>query len=154
LMATASWVSAISTGLAAIAAIIAVLVAFWQLRNLNRTLRVNGLMAVLQLESEINSRKERSDDAVAELERECAREPVDVELVRIVRDQVVGCTENWLNAVDRLAFCILKGYIPERDWKAEYRDYITDLVWRFEPNFRADTWYRNILELHGKWARE
>jgi hypothetical protein len=43
-------------------------------------------------------------------------------------DHMNACLENWLNAADRVAFCILRGYRVDKDWKTEYRGYFVELV--------------------------
>ena len=61
------------------------------------------------------------------------------ETVEILLDKKAALLENWFNAVDRLAFCIAKGYVPERDWKAEYRDYMAELIRKNPTYFQAGT---------------
>lgn len=148
------WVTAIATIVGALAAIAAVAVAYWQLNNLNQTLRMNGLMAVLQMEVDMNARKQRVDDLAAEIKKENAKQAPDLQLIRILGEQMNGCLESWLNSADRLAFCILKRYLPERDWRVEYRTYFFELVRDHEAKFRANSLYTNILDLNGKWQRE
>lgn len=66
----AAWVEAIGTLAAAIAAFVAVAVAYWQLSNLNDSLKMGTLNVVLQLESEMNARKEKVEEASAKVRLE------------------------------------------------------------------------------------
>jgi hypothetical protein len=149
-----NWISAISTAAAALTAIIAVILAYKQLGNLNKTLAMNVLSAVLQLESEMNARKERVDAVSAAIRKEGIKSKPNKALIEILGDELDGYLENWLNASDRLAYCIINGYLPERDWRVEYRQYFDKLVVDHESRFGAGTLYTNIVDLNHKWKRE
>jgi len=43
-----------------------------------------------------------------------------------------AATENWINSVDRLCFCIKNGYLMEKEWKSEYKDFINNVVETFK----------------------
>ena len=146
--------SAIGSCLAALAAITAVVVAYWQLSNLNKTLRMNALTVVLQLEAELNARKEKVDEVASRVRAECATEEPKQELVAIWESEMEGYLENWLNSADRLAFCISRGYLPERDWKTEYRNYFAGLIRDHTGHFGPASIYTNIIDLNDKWKRE
>jgi hypothetical protein len=145
----------VPTWLAAIAAFLAVAVAYWQLSGLNDTLRINGLMAVLQIESELNARKHQMAEVATRLEMECSRIPSrqKPKLIVSLSKQLNACLENYLNAVDRLAFCILKDYVPEKDWRAEYRECMASDIESYPEFFGPSSRYRNIKDLHDKWQR-
>lgn len=150
----ATWISAIATAVGALAAVAAVFVAYFQLTNLNDTLRINSLMAVLQLEAELNARKEKVDEVAGKIKQLNLTKPEDIELIKVLGEEMNGYLENWINSADRLAFCILKKYVPERDWKTEYRPYFTGLINEHVQFFQANSHYTNILDLHNKWKRE
>jgi len=151
---TAEWTTAYATVAAALAAIAATAIAYWQLSNLNKTLRMNALTVVLQLESEMNSRKQRVEEYAAQLRIEAEGEKPNDRVVAILSDELNGYLENWFNSSDRLAFCILKGYLAERDWKAEYRQYFADMVRSHEDSFGPGSIYTNVIDLNHKWKRE
>lgn len=137
-----------------IVAIVALYLAKGQLVNLNQTLKMNGLMAVLQMEADMNSRKQRLDELTGEIARENAAEKPNKKLIEAIGTEMNAALENWLNAADRLAYCILNGYLHERDWRAEYRGYFADIVSKHVHLFQADSIYTNILDLNDKWKRE
>lgn len=143
----------VPTWLTAIAAFLAVAVAYWQLSGLNETLRMNGLMAVLQIESELNVRKHQMAEVGTKLAIECSRVPSRQKqrLIEALTRQLKATQENYLNAVDRLAFCILKNYVPEKDWRAEYRDWLASDIRSHEDFFKPGSPYRNITTLNDKW---
>ena len=62
----AAWLGAWSTLVTAIAAVIGLGFALYQLRNLGMSLQIGRLASVLELEREIGARKEKVDDVVEE----------------------------------------------------------------------------------------
>ena len=148
------WFSAIATAIAAAAAVAAVWVAYWQLGNLSGALRMSTLNVVLQLESEMNARKEKVDEAAKKVRMEVEANGGESTLAPILVDYMNGCLETWLNSADRLAYCILKGYLKERDWRAEYRAYFAQLIQDHSTFFGPSTIYTNLLDLNNKWKRE
>jgi hypothetical protein len=136
-----------------IVALLGVLVAWWQLRNLNTTLRMNSLGVVLQLESEMNARKAKADEIAFKIRQESLAENANIKLLDVLNGHLNGCLENWLNAADRLAFCILQGYFADKDWKTEYRGYFADLVKTHPEKYGPGSIYTNTLDLHHRWQR-
>jgi len=151
---TAAWVEAVATVIGAIAAIAAVFVAYRQLSNLNTTLRMSVLAAVLQLESEMNARKRAVDEAACQVSTECAKSKRNEKAIQALTGKMEGLLESWLNAVDRFAYCIRHGYLAERDWKSEYREMFFGLVRDHPEKFGPQSVYTNIIDLTAKWKRE
>lgn len=147
------WLSALASVVATLTAICATGIAWFQLHKVNKTLRMNGLAVVLQLESEMNARKQRVDDVAAKLHTDADSGDVAQEVLDIQKSLLDGCMENWLNASDRLAYCILHSYLPERDWKSEYRDYFVGLVKDHEEQFGPASQFINIKDLANMWRR-
>lgn len=164
----------VPTWLAGIAAVAAVWVAYRQLSGLsdtvqansetlrinaevlqinNETLRMHGLMAILQIESELNTRKSDMNEVGTRLVMQCSRvaSKQNKLLIEALTRQFKACQENYLNAVDRLAFCILKNYVPEKDWRAEYRDHLAKDIKTHAEFFTTGSDYRNILTLNDLW---
>ena len=150
---TPEWVSATASSVIALTGLVGVFVAAYQLKRLNSTLRLNGLLGVVQLEAEINRRRSRLVDVGQQiiLEGGKAKTNQDKKLLASLEHRLKVDTEAYLVAVDRLAFCILNEYFPEREWRTEYRDFIATNVGDHEEYFRADTRYDNMLKLHQKW---
>lgn len=146
------WVSATASSVIATTGLVGVFVAAYQLKRLNSTLRLNGLLGIVQLEAEINRRRSRLVDIGQQIILEGKGKTAQEKKVLASLEQRLKVdTEAYLNAVDRLAFCILKDYFPEREWRTEYRDFIATDVADHEEYFRADTRYNNMLKLHQKW---
>ncbi len=59
--------------------------------------------------------------------------------------------ESYFNAMDRLCFCIQKGYVDENEYRPEYRDMIKDTVKSFESDFRPGSPYNHIKQINDKW---
>lgn len=148
---TPEWFSAIWTCVGAVATAAAVYVAYIQLGNLNDSVRMTALGLVLQLESEMNARKEKVDESATRVRLEAARE--DSCELEIFTDAMKVCVENWINSADRLAFCILRGYLKERDWQSEYRDYFANLIQNHTEFFGPASIYTNLIDLNHKWKR-
>lgn len=135
-------------------------VAWWQLGKINKQIKLGVenqrqeiLRIVLEIENQINSRKlelDRATKSIMESE-EVGNEILDSQIYHLKSAQ-----ESFLNSVDRLCFCILKGYIPDKDWKSEYKylAYNTIKDKNFSVYFGADSAYRNIIKLNEKRQNE
>lgn len=118
----------------------------FQLRQLKNQIRLSNLTNVLALETEINYRKEKVDD----ISHKIVVNPNDTTL----SEPLESAVENWINSVDRLCFCIRKGYFPEKEWSIEYRDYIINLVRSNEGKFGPGSRYVHIIYLNNKWKEK
>lgn len=132
----------------------AVLVAWRQLSGVRNELRMSSLMAVLEIEAEMNSRKEKLDSVAFKIRTYSNEMKLTEELKSVFSDERSCALENYLNSVDRLAYCILKNYLKDRDWRSEYRDYILSIVRDNESLFGAGSRYTNIIDINDKWKRE
>jgi len=161
----AEWVSAISSFLAVILAGYGLKIAKDQLVGLKDELKIgteqlklgieaakiNSLMAILEIESQINERKQRSEEVSFKIQNNNGSNSNNKE---ILINELDCALENYINAVDRLAFCIIKEYVKDRDWRTEYRDYISDLIKANPDFFKPGSKYLNIIDLNNKWQRE
>jgi hypothetical protein len=147
------WVTAIASILAVIVAFFGLVVANKQLGGLRKSLQMNSLMAVLAIETELSSKKEKCDEVATALKR-ARTQSVDSREVEILSRSLDSAVENWLNTMERLCFCIGKGYVSEKDWRAEYRQYIAEAIRSQSHSFQAGTPYKHILRLHEKWSAE
>ena len=66
---------------------------------------------------------------------------------------VVSSAQSYLNAADRVCYCIMKGYFPGINWLNEYGEYMGNIVKEesFEQFFGPGTPYVNILALYNTW---
>jgi len=150
-MEAAAWVGAIGSFIAGIAAAAAVAVAQNQLKNLNRSLRHSTVVSVVQLETEMNSRKLACDAAAKELRfliDSTDSSPIKIEATM---DYLQGCKESWYNAVDRLAFFIIHKYVKEREMRPEYEPYLRSVVAEAAELFTNESPYQNIVTLAKRW---
>ena len=76
------------------------------------------------------------------------------EILEVKRDLYSSAKQEYFNTLDRLCFCILKGYVQDKDWRAEYREVLRQTIARHEKDFLAASPYRNIITLSDKWQRE
>jgi hypothetical protein len=156
------WVAVGATGtiFAALVALIAVVVAADQLKNLNNALRVNSLLALLQVEAEMNARADKLDEFNLQVMREILTATGDpnIPLLQAMDGRKQALFENYANSIDRLAFCILKNcfideQISEKDWRLEYKVFLDRFVEQHPGLFGPDTSYDNIWKLHQKWQQ-
>lgn len=144
------WISAIGTLIGAIAALIALAMASQQIRGLVSQLQQGNFASLMMLEVEMNSRKQRVDEAARDLQK-LVHENRSQEELEIFREYLKHCIENWLNLVDRFAFCIRKQMLDEDDFKQEYRRYIEELVGSLPQYFTSESAYDNVIQLCKRW---
>lgn len=163
---TTDWISAISSTLTMLISGGVLWVAYYQIKQVKKQLKGlaenqknSTLMTVLELESELNKRKESFDKANFELreynlEIDNSKKKLSTELLEIYRDKIDVSKENYLNSLDRLSYCILHNYLSDRDWRTEYRDTIFDAVDSYKENFGVSSRYRNMIKIYDKWKNE
>lgn len=132
---------------------IAVGLAAQQLKGLIKQLKQSNFSALLTLEIEMNARKQRVDEAARAVRKlGITKNNVDPEEIVIAYEFLEGCMEDWLNLADRMAFCILKKYLREKDFKTEYRKYFESFITCYPEFFGRDTIYNNIIALCKRWG--
>jgi hypothetical protein len=60
--------------------------------------------------------------------------------------------ENYLNSLDRLCACIVRGYVDDIEYRQDYRDTLKETIAKHPTRFDAATRHRNIIKLHSAWA--
>ena len=160
------WISAISSALTTIISGGVLWVAYYQikqikvqLKGLAKNQKNSTLMAVLELESELNKRKESFDKANFELREynlalENSKKKLNKDLLEIYSDKIEVSKENYLNSLDRLSYCILHDYLSDRDWRTEYRDTIFEVVDNYKEKYDISSRYRNTIDIYNKWKSE
>ncbi|WP_339686637.1 hypothetical protein [uncultured Nonlabens sp.] len=160
------WISAISSALTTILSAGVLWVAYYQIKQVKKQLKGlsenqknSTLMTVLELESELNKRKENFDKVNFELreynlEIENSKNKLSKELLEIYKDKIDVAKENYLNSLDRLSYCILHDYLSDRDWRTEYRDTIFEAVDNYKENYNVSSRYRNTIKIYDKWKSE
>ena len=152
--------STLGTLVAAGAAIYGLRIAKNQLNQIKEELRLSfenkrtdALRIVLEIETQMNSRKLEFDKASREV-RESDLNGVSNDKMDILRDYFETVKENYFNSLDRLCFCIQKEYLSDKDWKTEYRNLIHDTIVNYEEDFNEASPYRNIKAINKKWQDE
>ncbi|WGK69503.1 hypothetical protein P0082_01185 [Candidatus Haliotispira prima] len=141
--------NSVIAGLSALATIGICTIAFYQLKGLRNNIT---LQIVSDMERELYERKKALDSASTELWR-LSLNPISEELIEILKLKLSMAGEDYFNAVERLAFLILKKHLDERNWKSQYKDLIFDIVEQNENIFGITTPYTNIVALYGKWKK-
>lgn len=139
-------------------ALVGMFVAFIQLGKIRKTLdlavkkqKLNALQVVLEIETQMNARKVEFDRAARQLREAEPKGDASAPNIEVLADWFNSMKENYFNALDRLAFCILNGYLNERDWRAEYRSLFQDTVRTYEQDFLEASPYRSVKKLNQKW---
>ena len=115
--------------------------------------KLDSLKIVLEIETQINSRKLELDKAtrtIAEtnLEQESKKKTNKME---ILSDYFDSTKESYFNALDRLCYCIDKKYIEDKDWRAEYRTLLLNVIETYPDDFNEASPYYNIKKINMKW---
>jgi hypothetical protein len=147
----------IGTILAGLAGLIALVIAFFQLGGLRKSLGHSNLMAIFNIEFELNRRKEK----VAEIQKDILEKingkkdselsDAEKEWIKTFEDYRNVAYENYLNAFDRLSYFIIKGSFQEEDFRLEFRDMLFETIENDPSKFGTTTPYRNMMFLYNRW---
>lgn len=147
---TAEWLSAWGTVFGAIAASAAVVVAAVQLPGIRKGLALNSIMMVLEIETQMNERKMYYDECSTKVRLGAQRnEPTEV--LEIRGELLKAAKENYFNSLDRLCYCILRDYLEDKDWRAEYRTALNNAIITFPNDFLEGSPFRNMKKLNALW---
>ena len=143
-----------------IIALIGCWIAYSQLKKINSQIEIavqnqklDALKVVLEIETQMNSRKLEFDKAAKLIRESDAEGVLDDKKKEILTDYFNATKESYFNALDRLCYCIEKGYISDKDWRAEYRNLIHDVIVNYEDDFGEASPYNNIKNLNKKWQQ-
>jgi hypothetical protein len=139
----------IATSVSALATLGLAFIGYIQLQKIAKS---GVLDTVLKLESELSARKQKLSAIAAQIDFESSKSNPNQNKINAFIPYMDTALENYLNALDRLAFCILNQYIPDREWKTEYKTVIIFAVTRNKSKFSIDTSYNNIAKLYKRWA--
>lgn len=106
---------------------------------------ISNLMAVLQLEENINQAGYRLLDAV----KQYNTDPISQN-----GDYVKVCTERFLNAIDRFCQCIRSGIVDEDVYRRDYRQRIADAVEKNKEFFGPTTPFLHIQHIYQSWKAD
>ena len=160
------WIGSISNAITTLLTIGILIGAYYQikqvkiqLKSLAENQKSSTIMTVLELESELNRRKENFDKANFELREysisiQNTNHELNQEIVELISDKINTSKENYLNSLDRLAYCIIHKYLSDRDWRTEYRDVFFDAVDNYNDCFGISSRFRNTKQLYEKWKTE
>lgn len=149
---------------AIVTAVIALVAAFIAIQTLKKLVEqvtvaatantIDQLNALLLLEQDMSGRRARLGEIAVDLERIPKSEAYKIDptilepSIRLYNE----AQENYLNSLDRLCFCILRGKFSDDELRADYRDVVKTAIEDFPDQFRAASPFRNILKIHDRWA--
>lgn len=113
----------------------------------NRISRLNALLGME--DSIVQRRRELSEAGIALVELKRGEDESEWQPAELRFDEA---KQMYLNALDRLCFCLLRKVLDEDELRPEYREVVRAAVKDFEADFGAGTDYRNIKKVHERWA--
>jgi len=149
---TAETATAWGTWVAAIAAIIALFVASFQLSSLADSFRLSGLATVLTMEGEMSERAERVSAFSFQIQLGLKEKTIPDNQLPFYLGRLRQLTDGYLQAVDRFAFCVLNRYLKDSEWRPEYEPTINDLF-DGPGKDEAVKRYKNIVKLYTRWQQ-
>jgi len=144
------WPSILGTIPQWIGAIIASIALFIAWKQLSNVVKNNSIKIILDIEKELHDRKSKIDDLSSKIRQNESNNA----LIAIFHDDLLAAKESYFNALDRLCYCILQGYLKDREWKNEYSSLLTDTVRSNRKEFQTGTYYINIVKIYKKWVEE
>jgi hypothetical protein len=151
---TTDWWSSAGTWVGALAALIAAVVAWFQLGGLRDSQRTANIVAIIQVEADLAVAK-RQLDAVALSVTESLKKGrgKDKELAE---SRLRVAAEDYFNILDRICWLAIHGQLNEIDWKEDYQGMIENAVVSiskvFENKDYVKTHYKNIAAVHKLWS--
>jgi len=135
-------------------------IAYSQLKKINSQIEIaiqnqklDALKIVLEIETQMNSRKLEFDKAAKTIRETDAENKLDETKKDILTDYFNATKESYFNALDRLCYCIEKEYISDREWRTEYRNLIHNVISTYEDDFGEASPYNNIKNINRKWQQ-
>lgn len=141
----------------ALGGVAAAAIAWFQLSNLNKSLNASNLMAIFEIEFELNRRKERLSEIRKENETLLLKvsKPVtenEKAAIKMLEGYRKEANENYLNVFDRLCYFVIQKKLNEEDFRLEYRDMLFQTIEKdMENTFNNGSKFRNMLKLYNSW---
>ena len=157
-MSCADFWTVLGTCVTAVATCVMAYVAWQQFPTLNKSLNDSNLMAIFEVEFELNRRKERLEDIRKENtdfvngRKKDDFTEAELKILEKMNLRYNEALENYLNVFDRLCYFILKNKLNEEDFRTEYRDMLKKSVAEFKDYFQNNTKYRNMIKLNNIWS--
>jgi len=151
--------SATGSMLSAIAAFVAIIAVWYQISQVRKSLDDSNIMKVLEIEFELNRRRERSSDLKMEIiknTKDKLKIDYSQEEIQAFKDSLAfydASYENYLNCLDRMCFFIIRGSFSEIDFREDYKKTLDIIVNSedFNEKFNGQANYKNIVRLQQKW---
>ena len=119
--------------------------------------RISRLESLLTMESNIVERRLELGEAGIKLAELGAKEKAGTGAdlkpeFAIAQLRYNEAAELYLNALDRLCFCLLKGHLDQEELRADYRNAINTTVKDFREKLGPGTPHRNLIKVYESWA--
>jgi len=156
--------SVILYAVSAVIASASLLAVFFQLKELVKQVKIgaesnniNKINTLLAIEDGIANRRLRLSESgikVSELGKKKDSNNSNTIEFESATLEFNEAKQMYLNSLDRLCFCFIKGTLDENELRSDYRDIITNVVRKdFSDEFKMGTHYRYIKEVYEKWVK-
>lgn len=146
--------------LSGITSVVVVTFGIYQVYSLKKSFDQSNLMAIFEIEFELNQRKARVADIrmknyekINSIKKDEISEH-EKENIKIMDGFYEEALEDYLNVFDRLAYFILNKNLREEDFRIEYRDMLFETIEEEKERFQTGTKYRNMVKLYEKWKEK
>lgn len=125
-------------------------IAWLQLGKIINNQKVYAVKLVLELENRVNKYKSVLDSKNFKIKEILDKSKKNEKSLEILTQARNIAKEDYFNALDRLCFCLVKGYLPEAEWKIEYKDMIINVVEKNADMFALNSPHTNIKKVYEK----
>jgi hypothetical protein len=136
-----------------------IIIALIQIGKVVKSNSISEVAALLQIESVLGQNRQRIDQATVLManlnsKRQGGGTVLQAE-IDAVEIEMNGAVQNYLNSLDRLCACILRGVFREDYAKQDYRDYINAAIETYADHFGGvKDRFHNIRKVREKWRDE
>lgn len=112
--------------------------------------KIATLATVLQIEDIISQRLREIENQAAVIEAH--ESGWTLEQKKAAKANYEGAVQHYLNAMDRLCACFLRGMLPEEDYRRDYQEQLPRTIETYERYLGgANDRFNNIRLLRDKW---
>ncbi|HAU28996.1 MAG TPA: hypothetical protein DCW68_02660 [Rhodospirillaceae bacterium] len=145
---TARNIASLLSDISVICGVILIYLARKQLKASAEAINISRWDSLLSFEQDMFSRQANFISISQKIRDAKLENKGETELIKAEHE---AAKEIYLNSVDRLATCILRGHFSDPEMRPDYSDFINNVVNQFKDDLGVATHYRNIVKLYDKW---
>jgi hypothetical protein len=144
-------VTAIATVVLAAGTILLAALAYHQLHDIRKVIRLYAFSAFLNQEKELLNKQKVIHKTTIALNRALVQPDPSFEVMEALINTLDVKVDDYLNALDRLGYSILNGNFPEDELRRTYHRVINEVFETYRSEIDNKP-YRNIQLLHVRWS--